>query len=242
MGGAVSGAQRPTDVRPPGYDIWADTEPTDEAKLGEILEDDRRVKDYKATTEMLETVQATYLPKPLPPLSAELGPKYARKLAWRDQLDLMLMTCTRFLDPSAEGALGLSHAGMDTDARIRALYSILKANDLTSLIRFKPEQLKTLCTSDADGLPSPPVRCNTQSKMTLIGDSFLQQYSKAGNKKRADATLREWGLDVECICLAGGGLNQICGEVIDWLGTQTSTVGAGDIMPISDAQFVFVHW
>ena len=157
---------------------------------------------------MLDVAQATYLLKPLPPLSVELGPEYARQLAWRDHLDLMLITCTRFLDPSAEGALALS-MGMDIDARIRSLFSMLKANDLTSLIRFKPEQLKTLCMSDDDGLPSPPVRCNTQSKMTLFGDSFLQQYSKAGNKKKADVTLREYGLDVPCYCLAGGGLNQI---------------------------------
>ena len=241
QGGGVSGAQRPTHVRPPGYDAWADTGDTNLVKLEQVLEDDQRVEDYKPETEMLEVVQNMFRPVPLPP-RVELGAKYARKLAWREHIDLMLITATRFLDPSSEGALTLSHAGMDQDARIRALVALLKEHDMSSLLRFKPEQIKTLVTSDDEGLPNPPVRCSTTSKMTMIGDSFLQQYSKGGNKRKVDEVMREYGLDVECICLAGGGLNQICLEVIDWLGTHTSTEGAGDIMPMSDAHFLFVHW
>ena len=57
QGGGVSGAQRHTDVRPPGYDIWADTGDTNLVKLEQVLEPDQRVKDYKPETEMLEVVQ-----------------------------------------------------------------------------------------------------------------------------------------------------------------------------------------
>ena len=136
VGGAVGGALRPTDVRPPGYDIWADTESADVIKLEETLEDDQRVKDYKKGADVLEVAKAMF-PVPLPPRAAELGPKYARKLAWRDQLDLTLITATRFLDPYAEGALTLAPPGMSTDARIRALFALLQEHDLVSLMRFQ---------------------------------------------------------------------------------------------------------
>ena len=146
-GGGVSGAQRPTDVRPPGYDVWADTGDTNIVKLEQVLEPDQRVRDYEPKTEMLEVVQNMFRPVPLPP-RVELGAKYARKLAWREHIDLMLITATRFLDPSSEGALTLSHPGMDQDARIRALVALLREHDVSSLLRFKPEQIKTLVTSD----------------------------------------------------------------------------------------------
>ena len=161
-GGAVSGALRPTDVQPPGYDVWADTAEANVTMLDDALEDDQRVKEFKGGTDMLATAQAIYRPQPGAPRAGELGAKYARKVAWRDYLDLPLITCTRFLDPSAEGALALA-IGMDLDAKLNMVVSPLDAHDMRSLVRFNPVQIKTLCLSDEDGLPSPPIKCTTQS-------------------------------------------------------------------------------
>ena len=92
MGGAVSGALRPTDVQPPGYDVWADTGEANVPMLDEVLEDDQLVKDFKGASGMLATAQAIYRPQPLAPRSGELGAKYARKVAWRDHIDFLLIT------------------------------------------------------------------------------------------------------------------------------------------------------
>ena len=122
---------------------WEEPEGPDIAKLNQVLEDDERVKGFKGNEGMLQTAQAVFMPQPVAPHAPEMGAKYARKVAWRDQVDLLLITCTRFLHPSAEGALALA-IGRDIDAKINAIFALLDANDMRNVVKFKPGQLKTL--------------------------------------------------------------------------------------------------
>ena len=78
--------------------------------------------------------------------------------------------------------------------------------------------------------------------MTFISDSFLCQYSNAGNKRAADAVRAEYCLSVECVALPGSGLNQVGDCLLDWVAANTTTDASGTMIPASEDHYLMIFW
>ena len=63
---------------------------SDEALLNTAMQDDERVKNYPGAPHLLQTAQQVFMPAHVGAMTPTVGAVNARKIAWTDQLDLML--------------------------------------------------------------------------------------------------------------------------------------------------------
>ena len=107
-----------------------------------------------------------------------------RKNAWRNKLDLLLVSGFRLLDRDNIGSLNIGE--LDIEAKAQMLSRVLGQGDLLHICRLHVGQWLTLCNEDDVKLPPPPPTMDLRTaRIVMFGDSLLTCYGAR--------TVQSWG-------------------------------------------------
>jgi hypothetical protein len=140
----------------------------------------------------------------------------ARQAAWRNRLDLLLVSAFRLLDRENIGTLNIGE--LDIEAKAQLLSRLLGQHDLQQICRLSVGQWLTLCHSDDETLPPPPASMDLRTaRIVMFGDSLLNCYGARSSKDWGQILREHKNVDVECHVYPGKSIGELVANLCDYV-------------------------